>query len=97
MKKERIEFRTTKLEKSLIEKKAEKSGLSISDYCRRTALNRSLNYRLSDEEIELYKTLTKYKLNFTALSNMIKNRDPQNHAYMLELAQEIGSHLKKFK
>ena len=80
-----------------IEKKAKNSGLSTSDYCRRTALNRELNFRLSDEEIEIYKDLTKYKTNFSRLSNLIKNKDPKTNEYILELAKSIGEHLTKFK
>ena len=97
MKKERIEFRVTKLEKKLIEKKAKNSGLSTSDYCRRTALNRELNFRLSDEEIEIYKDLTKYKTNFSRLSNLIKVKHPKTNEYILRLAKEIGEHLTKFR
>lgn len=93
----RIHFRVTNFEKLKIEKKAKKAGLTLSDYCRKTALDRKLDYRLSDEELEMFQMLVKYKSNFSRLSNLIREKDPTTNALILETAKEIGIQLKKFK
>lgn len=76
MKKENIIFRCTGLEKAIIEKKAEHSGLSVSAYCRATALNQKIGYKLTAEEIEVYKMLVKYHNNFTAIGNLLRKKTP---------------------
>ncbi len=90
-------FRCTHLEKEIIKKKAENCGLSASAYIRRASLNQKIGYRLTEEEIKLYQTLTKYANNFQSLSNLFKNKDPRLSQEIEQLVKEIKKHLKKFQ
>ena len=60
MKKEFVQFRCSVYEKKLLKIKARKSGLSISEYCRRAAFEDRIVERMTDEQIEAYKLLVKY-------------------------------------
>jgi len=95
MKKKRIELRLSSLEKAIIEKKAESSGLSVSEYCRRSALNQEIDYKLSSEELEVYKELHEYRRNFTLISNMFKEKNPDLAKAVQITAKKIEQHLKK--
>lgn len=57
IKKQRIEIRLTKIEKLILEKKAENAGLNLSEYIRSCCLEMELKARISEEEKELLKTL----------------------------------------
>lgn len=57
IKKERIEIRLTKIEKLILEKKAEKTGLNLSEYIRSCCLDMEVKSRFSEEEKELLKLL----------------------------------------
>jgi len=96
-KKQQIKFRCTSLEKAIIEKKAEKSGLSTSSYCRASALGQKIGYKLTDEELEAYEMLVKYHNNFTRITNAFKDKDSNFVREMNETALEIKRHLQKFK
>lgn len=56
-KKERIEIRLTKIEKLVLEKKAEKAGLNLSEYIRKCSLDMEIKSKFSDEEKELLEKL----------------------------------------
>lgn len=96
-KKELIKFRCTPLEKAIIEKKAENAGTSVSSFCRVSALDQKIGYRLTAEELEAYKMLTQYFNNFKAISNLLKNKDSAFAKEVATTAQEIKNHLQKFK
>lgn len=96
-KKELIKFRCTVLEKAIIEKKAENAGTSISSFCRASALNQKIAYKLTAEELEVYKMLTQYHRNFTAISNLLKNKDSAFAKEVATTAREVKNHLQKFK
>ena len=64
MKNEIIKFRVSKIEQRIIQKKSEKAGLSVSEFLRKLALEKEIKSRLTSEEIECYKTLSKYADNF---------------------------------
>jgi hypothetical protein len=66
MKNKKIEIRVTDEEREKIFQKAEKSGFSVSEYLRRSALDKNLNARFSKEELEAWK-------NLTYISNSLKN------------------------
>lgn len=95
MKKKRIELRLSSLEKAIIEKKAENSGLSVSEYCRRSTLNQKIDSKLTNEELEIYKELHEYRRNFTLISNMFKVKDPDLAKAVKVTAKKIEEHLKK--
>jgi len=96
-KKELIKFRCTALEKAIIEKKAEKSGQSVSSFCRSSALGQKIAYKLTDEEIEAYQILTQFHNNFASISNLLKNKDKAFAKEVATTASEVKRHLQKFQ
>ncbi|MEO1013191.1 MAG: mobilization protein MbpA [Bacteroidota bacterium] len=97
MKKEFVQFRCSVYEKKLLRVKAKKSGLSISEYCRRAAFNDRIIERLSEEQIEIYKMLFKYQNNFKLIGNMFRKRNPKLSDEVVKLADEIRQHLLNFR
>ncbi len=97
MKKEFVQFRCSIYEKKLLKVKAKKSGLSISEYCRRAAFNDRIIERLSGEQIETYKMLVRYEINFKRIGNMYRKRDPKLAEEVVQLASEIRNHLLSFR
>lgn len=96
MKKQKIEFRVSSLDKAIIEKKAEHSGLSVSEYVRRSALNQKIDYKFTDRELEAYQDLHQFRRNFVLIRNMFKVKDPELASKVKETAQLIEKELKKF-
>jgi hypothetical protein len=96
-KKEFIKFRCTALEKAIIKKKAENSGLSLSEFSRAVALQQKINSKFTAEEMAIFEMLVKYHKNFTALSNLFKAKDPSLSNETKVLADEIKIHLKKLQ
>ena len=97
MKKEFVQFRCSVYEKKLLRVKAKKSGLSISEYCRRAAFNDRIIERLSEEQIEIYKMLFKYQNNFKLIGNMFRKKNPKLSDEVVKLADEIRQHLLNFR
>jgi hypothetical protein len=96
-KSELIKFRCSIYEKKLLKIKAKKSGLTLSEYCRMSTMEQRIIERLSDEHIDLYKTLIKYHNNFKAIGNMFKKRNPKLTETVYQLANEFKELLKDFK
>lgn len=91
----RLVFRVYALEKKAIELAASKSGLSLSDYVRRCCLGKTIQSRLSEEEVKIYQILVEYRNNFSRIGNLIKERQD----FTSDLKNVIGSidqHLKNF-
>jgi len=97
VKKEFVQFRCSIYEKKLLKVKAKKSGLSISEYCRRAAFDDRIVERLSEEQIEVYKMLVKYQMNFKRIGNMFRKRNPKLADEVVQLANEIREHLYNFR
>ena len=97
MKRTYIKFRCSLFEKKLLRIKAKKSGLSISEYCRRAAFGDKIIERLTEEQIDIYKMLIKYSINFKLIGNMFRKRNPQLAEEVTKLAKEIRNHLYNFK
>lgn len=97
MKGEFVQFRCSLYEKKLLRVKADRSGLSISEYCRRAAFDDRIIERLTKEQVELYKMLTKYELNFKRIGNMYRKRNPKLADEVVQLASEIRRHLLSFR
>lgn len=93
----RIEFTCDNFEYKLIKLKAKESGISRAEYCRKSALNQKVNYKLTQEEVSIYLMLQKYAVNFKNISNMFKARNPKLSNYCIETASEIRTHLKKLQ
>ena len=92
-----VKFRCSVYEKKLLKIKAIRSGLTLSEYIRRTVFEQTITERFSEEHIELYKMLIKFHNNFKSIGNMYKKRNPNLTETVYELANEIKTHLKKFQ
>ena len=97
MKKSYIKFRCTVYQKKLLRVKARKSGLSLSEYCRRAALEDRIVERLTEDQIDTYQMLVKYENNFKRISNMFRKRNPGLADEVSKLTTEIRGHLLNFK
>ena len=92
-----LKFRCTLFERKVLEAKSKRSGITISEYCRRVVFDKEIVERLTDEEIDIYKVLIKYSNNFKSIGNMYSKKNPKLTAVVYELADEIKTHLIKFK
>ncbi len=97
MKRTYIKFRCSIYEKKLLKKRAERAGISLSEYCRSSAFGNSVIERLTDEQLTHYKMLVKYKNNFTSIRNMFKRHNPKLADEVEKLSEEIRTHLYNFK
>lgn len=73
-----IILRCTKAEKVIIDRLANKCGMSLSEYCRKQAKNGKVLAipKLGKEEIEYLRLLKTYSGNFNRLSNLIRDKNP---------------------
>jgi hypothetical protein len=97
MKRTTIKFRCSIYEKKLLKKRAERAGISLSEYCRSSAFGNLVIERLTQEQLAHYKMLVKYKNNFASISNMFKKRNPKLANEVRQLAEQIRTHLYNFK
>jgi 5-bromo-4-chloroindolyl phosphate hydrolysis protein len=79
MKNSYIKFRCTKSEKERIEGMAERSGVTLSEYCRQQCLNGRIlaNPKLSLTEISYFRALKEHNNALARIANLIRNKDPQ--------------------
>jgi hypothetical protein len=77
--------------------KAKRSGLTLSEYIRRSLFDKEITERFTNQHIELYKMLIKYHNNFKSIGNMFKKRNPKLMQEVYDLANDIKTHLKKFQ
>ena len=92
-----VKFRCSVYEKKLLKVKATRSGLTLSEYIRRSLFEKEITERFTEEHIELYKMLIKYHNNFKSIGNMYTKRNPKLTQEVYDLANEIKAHLKKFQ
>ncbi|TQI71982.1 hypothetical protein JM79_2933 [Gramella sp. Hel_I_59] len=90
-------FRCTIFEKKLIRIKAKNASLSVSEYCRRSAMDKKVVQRLTEEEIEIYQNLVTFHNNFKWIGNMFRKKDPGLTKAVYDLADEIKEQLKKLR
>lgn len=94
----KIEFRVTLTELLVIKNKASKSGCTVSEYVRSIALDYPLTYKLTEDEIVVYKQLNKYADNFRRIGNLFKLGDTTRvKETSVETAKLIRKHLNKLK
>lgn len=97
-KNKKIEFRVTLVEYLIIQNKAKEAGCSTSEFLRSTALNYTLSYKLTKEEIEVYKELNKFADNFRRIGNLFKLGDIKGvKETALATAFLIREHLNKLQ
>lgn len=97
MKSKVVRFRCSTYERNLLKVKARKSGLSLSEYCRRAAFDDRIIERLTEDQIDIYKMLIDYQNNFIRIGNMFRKRNPKLADKVTKLAKEIKGHLYNFK
>ena len=97
MKNQKIEFRCTLFEKKLLKVKAKKAGLSLSEFCRKSANDKVISERLTEEQITVYKMLIQYHNYFKSIGNLIKTKHPDLYQKVYQTADEIKKHLQNFK
>ena len=79
----------TLYEKKLLKLKAQRSRLSVSELCLRAVFQVEIKERLSDEHIEIYKTLVKFHNNLKSTDNMFRKSDPELTKSVNLLANQI--------
>ena len=86
MKTKYIKFRCAESEKERIEGFAERSGTSLSEYCRQQCLTGRIlaNPKLTMTEIAYFRELKEHNNALARLSNYIRNKDPQLCAAIVE-------------
>ena len=98
MKNKEFRFRVSPLEHQIIKNKISKTGLSISEFMRRLFLELELKNKLTDDEVECYKNLSKFADNFRRISNLFKIGDVTGvKNETLETSRIIKKHLEKLK
>ncbi|WP_282017015.1 mobilization protein MbpA [Salegentibacter mishustinae] len=97
MKREYIQVRCSIYEKKLLQRRAARAGISLSEYIRATAFDKNIVERITPEQVENYQMLVQYKNNFTRIGNMFRKRDPKLAREVEDIAREIRNHLKNFK
>ena len=98
MKNKEFRFRVSPLEHQIIKNKISKTGLSISEFMRRLSLELELKNKLTDDEVECYKNLSKFADNFRRISNLFKIGDVTGMKNeTLETSRIIKKHLEKLK
>lgn len=75
MRKKTLLLRMNNLEYLVIKNKAKKTGLPTAVYIRNRALNYEIPNRLTEDEINCYKTLSKFSDNFRRISHLFKLGD----------------------
>ena len=88
----RIEIRLTKSERITIEKKARKAGLSASEFLRKSALQKNINSKFSQEELEAWRNLTYISNSLKNLNNILSK---ENREELLQEIRNINVQLKK--
>ncbi len=98
MKNKEYRFRVSALEHQIIKSKITKTGLSISEFLRQLSLGLELKNKLTGDEIECYKNLSKYADNFRRISNLFKLGDVTGMKNeTLKTSRLIREHLGKLK
>lgn len=79
MKNSYIKFRCTESEKEKIEGMADRSGVTLSEYCRQQCLTGRIlaSPKLSPAEISYFRELKEHNNALSRLVNLIRSKDPQ--------------------
>lgn len=92
-----LRFRVTLLEREIIKNRAEKTNLTISEYCRNSIFNKRINYALSEEEEKIYRSLTRFNNDFERLANYFKHKDSILSNEIRKVARDIKEELRHIR
>ena len=95
VRKQTVRFQCSVYEKKLLQLKAKRSRLSVSEFCRRAVFKVEIKERLSDQHIEIYKTLVSYHNDLMFTGNTLGKSDPKLTEGVYQLANEIKALLQK--
>nr|WP_319512055.1 hypothetical protein [uncultured Draconibacterium sp.] len=78
-------------EKRIIQQLAKKSGLTLSEYCRRQAIHGEVKAipALTQQEIEYFRMLKTYSTHFNRISSLIRKKDPVLVEEIRQLVSEL--------
>jgi hypothetical protein len=98
MKNSYIKFRCTESEKERIGGMANRSGTTLSEYCRQQSLNGRIlaNQKLTPVEISYFRELKEHNNALARLSNYIRNKDPQLYNGIVEFLQQSRELYNRF-
>lgn len=88
VKKERIEIRVTKIEKKILEKKALKAGLKLSEYVRQCCLDKEIKATISEEERSLLKLLYELGADFREMKKTASKEEIIAFELMIKTIRE---------
>ncbi len=97
MRTETIRFRVSKLEKSIVKNKANKSGMLVSEFCRNAIFDKKITYALTEEELEVYNNFTRFVNDFERLANYFKHKDSILSNEVRQVAYDLKNELKKIR
>lgn len=97
MKKSIVKFRVSTYEKKMLKKNAAHCGLPLSEYLRRVGLDQEIKPRLTEREVQFYKTLIQYANNFKSIGNMYSKKDPNLKKEVWKVADLIKRELSNFR
>lgn len=89
LKTKQITFGCTVFEKKLIQVKAKRCRLSMSEFCRRAVFGVEIKERLSDKHIETYKTMVQLHNKLKETANTIDGKDPELSLEFYQSAREV--------
>ena len=98
MKNSYIKFRCTQSEKERIEGMANRSGTTLSEYCRQQCLTGRVlaSRKLTSAEISYFRELKEHNNALARLSNYIRNKDPQLYNAIVEFLQQSRELYNRF-
>jgi len=98
MKDKCIKFRASEPEKKRIEGMAQRSGTTVSEYCRQMCLTGRILAapKLTLEEIAYFKALKEHNNGLARLSNIIRNKQPGLHVAIAEYLEKSRELYNRF-
>jgi hypothetical protein len=98
MKTKYIKFRCSESEKERIEGMTNRSGTTLSEYCRQQCLTGRIlaNPKLTPMEISYFRELKEHNNALARLSSYIRNKDPQLYVAIIEYLKQSRELYNRF-
>lgn len=91
-----IMFRTSLIEKKIIEKKAQIRHMNTASFCRMVALERREKNIFSADELKAFEDLHYIRNAFVKITNLLKDKDSQFASEIMKTIKKTDSVLKIF-
>ena len=92
---ERLGFRISGIDKTIIRAYAKNHNLSIADYMIRCSLQRKIPSPLTSEELETWTDLKKMATDLNRLGNLFRNKDPELHQETRKVVHKLNKEMDK--